>query len=498
LPLLAPFLTASLTISGCAKENQQPLRVIVLAEDDDSQPSPLKDPNSAPLAKSLIRAATHEGLLALDAEGKIIPAIAERWIITDDGQSYIFRLRDSDWADGTPLNGESVAAALRQAIANQHGTALALDLGIIADVRAMAGRVVELRLRQPMPDFLQLLAQPELGLSRRNQGAGPMMLKQEEGFGWLTALSPEKRGQPIPDEAQSLPRPVALISRSASMAVAQIAKGQADLVLGGSFADLPKITSPKINISALSKVQLRLDPVAGLFGLLALQDTSPQGRGLLATPRLREAVAMAIDRNALATQMGGNNWPATTRILPPGVAGDDGQSGERWTDYDLEGRRALARQRIADWVSANKTEARLRLALPQGSGADQLAQHLKADFATIGIALETVPLHAPADLRLLDEVARYPAPSWFFHQLNCAIRQPCAPAADALAAKALMASPAQAAGLTAQAEREYAKANLYIPLGAPIRWSLAPSDFPSFAPNRWGFHPLFPLANHKR
>ncbi len=32
-----------------------------------------------------VKAATTEGLVALDEAGQVVPAIAERWIVTDDG-----------------------------------------------------------------------------------------------------------------------------------------------------------------------------------------------------------------------------------------------------------------------------------------------------------------------------------------------------------------------------------------------------------------------------
>ena len=51
-------------------------------------------------AQQHVRGATSEGLVALDADGAVVPAIAERWIVADDGASYIFRLRNSDWPDG--------------------------------------------------------------------------------------------------------------------------------------------------------------------------------------------------------------------------------------------------------------------------------------------------------------------------------------------------------------------------------------------------------------
>src|SRR6187551_1561569 len=64
-----------------------------------------------------LRAATNAGLVALDAEGETVPALADRWIVTDDGRSYIFRLRDGTWPDGDDLTAESARRALNQAIA---------------------------------------------------------------------------------------------------------------------------------------------------------------------------------------------------------------------------------------------------------------------------------------------------------------------------------------------------------------------------------------------
>ena len=36
--------------------------------------------------------------------------------------------------------------------------------------------------------------------------------------------------------------------------------------------------------------------------------------------------------------------------------------------------------------------------------------------------------------------------------------------------------------------------NIYIPLGAPIRWSLVAGEGAGFAVNRWGLHSLIALA----
>lgn len=458
-------------VSACGKDGEQPLRVVVI------------EGSGVTSSRLLTKAATAEGMVALDAEGKVVPAMAERWTVTDDGASYIFRLRDATWPDGMRLSGESVAGALRQTIAAQRGTALGLDLGVVEEVRAMASRVVEVRLRRPMPDFLQLLAQPELTLMRHGQGTGPMGARPMGKLSWLKLLPPDKRGLPLPDDWAQNVRPVTVVDKPARRAIADLAGGRADVVLGGSFADLALVKG-----GALSKIQPRVDPVNGLFGLMV-----ERGEGLLEKPALREALAMAIDRSALAGDLGLSGWTPTTRVL----VGAEG--GERWADYDLDNRRLLASRRIAAWAQAHHATPSLRIALPEGPGADRLAMRLTQDFAAIGVTLVRVGGSAPADLRLFDEVARYGGPVWVFNRLNCAVRQPCSPEGDALAAKALEApTPEEALALTSEAEREYAKANVYIPLGQPVRYALATGTIAGFSVNRWAYHPLFALANHPR
>ena len=471
-----PLLLMAAALSGCGSHGQQPLRVVVIGEPQSGI--------DADVPAQLIRSATTEGLVALDEEGKVVPALADRWIITDDGESYIFRLRDGNWPDGSQISGESARNALRQAIANMGGTPLAIDLASIDDIRAMAGRVVEIRLSHPMPDFLQLLAQPELGLTHRGKGAGPMMLKREGAVTVLTAIPPEKRGLPAVEGWSRLARPVRIKSTSGANAVADFAAGKVDVVLGGRLVDLPRLGR-----SALGKNNARLDPVIGLFGLVVQHD-----EGLLGTPQNREALAMAIDREALAAKLGVPGWQPTTRMVAPGTDGDAALVEERWTDMDLATRRAFAADRIASWAKLGGHPAQLRIALPDGPGADLLATQLTADFATIGIAVVRVGEGAPADLRLLDRVARYPRAAWFLGQFACSTsRRPCSRAADTLATRA--AADAKTAPLLyAQAERALAQSNIFIPLGAPIRWSLVGTEYGGFSTNRWGFHPLSGMA----
>jgi hypothetical protein len=429
-------------------------------------------------------AAARAGLVGFDGEGRLIPALAERWIVADDALGYIFRLRDGTWSDGTPIAAADVVAALRKAIAAQRDTGLGRDLAGIRSIRVMARRVIEIDLDAPQPDLLALLAQPELGVLAGPHGqhhTGPMDVRRD-GDAWLATLTPAVAGA----------RALALRYQSATDAVARFGQGKADLVLGGTVDSLPLATG-----ASLARGNLLVEPVAGLFGLEVMQ-----AQGFLADPANREALAMAIDRDGLVAAFGVSGWQATTRIVSPGLDGDGGLVGERWADQSLDQRRALAATRVKAWIAANAKAGVapgapvLTLALPAGRGGDLLFARLHDDSAAIGITLVRVAPDRLADVRLVDSVARYPHARWFLQALGCgAHRAVCSAAGDsALQAAIRAADGTVAARGFADAEAQITAANGFVPLARPLRWSLVRGTVAGFFPSAIGWHPLPPLA----
>lgn len=475
-------LAGAVALAGCAETDDSTVRVVVIGQPS----SPFDGGVRLSPAAQLVRSSTFEGLVGFDEQGRVIPALADRWIVTDDGQSYIFRLREGEWPDGTPLTGESVRIALRRAIGELRGTPLGLDLAAIADIRAMAGRVVEIRLERPVADMLQLLAQPELGLARKARGTGPMVLRRDGNVAILTPLPPEKRGLPAVSDWQEQTRTIQLTAHPAAAAIERFDKGEADLVLGGTIDEFPRLAARR-----LARGTIRMDAVTGLFGLSVLSS-----EGFLANPANREALSMAIDREGMMTGFGISGWIPTTRIVSPGIDTGNVAVEERWALMTLDERRAEAARRVQEWAEP----VTLRIALPDGPGADLLFASIAEDLGTIGVTAVRAAQDAPAELRLVDAVARYPRSGWFLNQFSCrAGRVPCSAAADSWQAQAnAAADDATRDRLAAEAEAALAATNIFIPFGTPVRWSLARGSLTGFSINRWGYHPLMPLAMRPR
>ncbi|MEC9065895.1 MAG: ABC transporter substrate-binding protein [Pseudomonadota bacterium] len=487
MPLSRPIALACAAVAcllaGCSGGRDDLVNVVFIGEPEEFEQTGLR---LSPAAQHL-RAATAEGLVALDATGGVVPAVAERWVVTDDGLSYIFRLRNSRWSDGTQIEAEHVRDELRGILRRLRGTSLGRDLDKVSEVRAMTGRVVEIRLTSPLPDLLQILAQPELGLRRGGEGTGPMAATETEDGWLLQPRPPETRGLPEVPEWNERIRQVHVRALPARAAVDAFDAGEADLVLNGTLANLPLA-----DVGALSRGTVRLDAALGLFGLRVRS-----GEGLLGDAARREALAMAIDRPQLLQPFNIGGWVPTTRIVAPGLPDDIGTIDERWSDLSPEARRTLAARRIAGWLGAEEGRtARVTLALPPGPGSDLLFSGLAEDFAAIGVALERADDPREADLVLVDRVARYGGARWFLNQFACDLRGGlCSPEADARVEEALSAqNPMVRSALYAEAEAELAASNVYIPIGAPIRWSLVRGGVEGFRENRWNIHPLLPLA----
>jgi ABC-type transport system substrate-binding protein len=457
----------------------------------ESEETLFADGNRLSQAGQHVRAATRSGMVALNQQGEVIPALADRWNVIEDGSVFVFRLREGSWPNGEELTADSVRRALDRSIRNLRGTSLGLDLSPIDDVRAMAGRVVEIRLSSPMPDLLRLLAQPELGLVNGEGETGPLELEREDSGAILTLRPPEQRGLPLDEDWQDFARPIRVHALGPEQAMERFANGEIEVVLGGTLGNFPLAdTGP------LSRGTVRVDPAYGLFGLQVLR-----ARGVLATPELREAFAMAIDRRELMAPFNLGGWVATTRIVAPDLPADPRINDERWQDLSVEQRRSEAAARFSAWRSRNTAEENaagmtLTVDIGNGPGLEILLAGLVRQFAPLGITVTRAADGEAADLLLVDRLARYAAPMWFLNQFNCLLeRGLCSEEADISASEALdETNPEIRAGLLAQAEGALMRENAYIPIGTPLRWSLVRGNVDGFTGNRWAFHPLQDMA----
>ena len=463
--------------SACERQREGAVKVLVIGE-----PAKIVDPAAGPLSpgEAVLLANVAQGLVRFDARGQIEPGLAERWNVSNDGLSYIFRLASGEWPNGRRITAHQVARILRRTIARNSANPLKDTLGAVDEIVAMTDRVLEIRLRVPQPHLLQLLAQPEFALVRESEGTGPFRI--DTGIGPPGVIRLERRVMASDDE-EGRREEVWIGSAPAPAAVRSFAAGETDLVMGGTFADLPVARSARLPRGAL-----RFDPVAGLFGLAPARSSGP-----IADPELRRLLAQAIDRDALIAALDVPGLIGRATLLEAGLDEVPDPVMPQWMALPIGERRPLLIA-AADALFAGEERPVLRIALPEGPGARLLFNRLAADWALLGIKLELAGKGQPADLRLIDAVSPSTSPAWFLRQFRCDSAPVCDEQADELLDAARAAPVAgQRGALLAEAARRMGEMELFLAIAAPVRWSLVSDRIEGFAGNRFAAHTLTSL-----
>jgi len=470
---LALAAAAACAVGACGKQDKGALHVVSIGG-----PPQLVEPSTGPLSpgQALLIANSAQGLVRLDARGQIEPGLAERWNVSDDGLSYVFRLASTQWPNGRKVTAEQIARMIRRMLAPGSKNELKDSLGAIDEIVAMTDRVLEIRLSTPRPELLQLLAQPAMGLVYKGQGTGPFSVERRDGQLRLS------RTVSTPDEEETAEERLELSGATAEQAVAQFVAGTADLVLGGTFVDLPTARAASVADTAL-----QFDPASGLFGLVPTRTQGP-----LASPEVRQLLSQAIDRAALTTALKVPGLLPRATVLEAGLSNVADPAPPAWTQVAIADRRPQIAAEAERRLDGERPIIRLRL--PAGPGSQALLDRLKQDWGAIGFDVQRATSAAGADFTLIDQVAPSTSAAWFLRRFRCGTARVCDEQVDEMLDKA-RATPiaAERSALLLDASKRIDSLQLFIPLTAPIRWSLVSPRVTSFAGNRFGRHTLIGL-----
>lgn len=472
----------SLLITACSGSvDNQNLRVDVVSSDDQGfsvNKMPLPPPSA------YLRAATAQGLVTFDREGRVVPALASRWMVTDDGQTYVFRVQKALWNNGEKVDTGEVAEALNNRIKQLRGSVFGASLDNIIAVERMTGRVMQIRLAAPMPNLLEYLASPEMGVIHDSNGSGPLIAQLRSGAQILRRRSEDPQGKMQLSEARLI-----LNKHPAADALARLKSEESDMATGGKFETLPMLTSAQLGGGEID-VGNRL----GLFGLL-LVNAGP----FLSEAENREAIAMAIDRPRALTAFEDAEWKEQLSIVPEEITDRGNVARPDWSRLNMPERKARGRRIIARWKAENGKVRPLRIAMPAGAGSRILFAWIKADLSAIGLEANLVEPNAQADFRMIDRLSDATSAEWYLAQISCNATSICDAEADALLNDARDAvSTLERRRLLGEAEAAYQQKRNYIPIANPLRWTAYRAGLLGYTPNTRGWHYLQTLGSDPR
>ena len=173
------FLASLVFITGCSKTSETPVdignREQILHIGNGDEPQDIDPHVTTGLPEFHIQSALFEGLVSKDPKTlDVIPGVAESWEVSEDGRTYIFKIRETArWSNGENITAkdfvDSYERALLPKLGNQYAYSLhvienakAFNLGEISDfsvvgIKAVDDRTLEFKLTNRVPYFLQLL-----------------------------------------------------------------------------------------------------------------------------------------------------------------------------------------------------------------------------------------------------------------------------------------------------------------------------------------------------
>jgi ABC-type transport system substrate-binding protein len=271
---------------------------------------PRERPDEAEVARAqeMLDALVFDRLLRLDDNGRPAPALAVAWESEDGGKRWRFQLRTGvQFSDGTPLTAEIAAAALAPELASVPPSAA----GSGAQVSG-AGQWLTIESPEAMPDLPQQLAAGRNFIFRVAAdgksliGTGPFVLQY-----WDSGASPQQdvfvanahcwAGRPFVDRL------------TISLGV-ESQRIEADLEFG--LTDAGELAPAEMRRAAERGVRTWVSQPVDLF-VLEFDPLRPAVR----EQRLRQAIAAAIDRAAIANVVLQRQAVSAGALLPEWISG---------------------------------------------------------------------------------------------------------------------------------------------------------------------------------
>lgn len=356
--------------------------------------------------------AAYQRLVRSAGLGSFTGDLAQTWGVSKSGLVWDFQLDpEARFADGSPVEASAVAFSFERLIALGRGPASDATEQIAA-VEPQGPHQVRFLLRRPSPTFLGVLAaRPASIVNPAVRGQGS---KDDWGAAWLSTRSAGSGAYEVVESGGGLHRlRVSRFTRAAPYFQEILYQEIPDPAIRGLAAqagevDVAVLMPPLALRQAARNPNLRVLSVPTFaFQNLAFNMESPTFQDL----RLRQAVAAAIDVNAILLHIRDGRADRFDGPLLPGMAGADPKL------YPVRYDPPLAKQLAHAALQGRSIRA--RTVYPGVSPeTDTLAQYLQAQLAELGIRLQLERLSVAAyidrltrgayDLALMGFVARRP------------------------------------------------------------------------------------------
>lgn len=305
--LAAALLAAGCAASGPTWPTDGSLTVALESAPINLDPRLGTDQASARVAELVL-----SGLVRKDPQGNLLPDLASRWEILDDGLRYRFHLvDDARFHDGRALTSADVAWTFQSLIDGTVTSAKRGAFQMVTAVEAVDEHTVDFLLSRPHGALLADLT--------AEQGVIPAGTTPDESNAHLVGTGPFRfvarapetvTLEPNPDYRRGAPRLSRVVLREipdATVRVLELRKGSVQLIVNGLTPD----QVPRFRQDPAYRV---VETPGSNYVYLGLNLEDP----ILSEPRVRRAMAMALDRQQLVDTLRRGLARVTETMMPEG------------------------------------------------------------------------------------------------------------------------------------------------------------------------------------
>jgi len=276
-----------------------------------------------------------EGLTRVNVKGETVPGMAEKWVISKDGKTYTFYLRDAKWSDGKPVTAYDFEYAWKRALDPKTASEYAYQMYYIKNgrafnegkakvgdvgVKALNAKTLQVTLEAPTSYFIDLTNFPTYFPVRKDIvekygdkwatdpktyiGNGPFKLTT-----WVhnSKLEFVKNNNYWDKKSITLEKIIYKLSEDEKANLMAYEAGQVDGAEGIPTDEIPRLIKQK---------KMKIWPELGLY-YYDLNNAFPQFKD----KRVRLALSLAIDRTYIVEQIGKLGQKPATAIVPYGIPG---------------------------------------------------------------------------------------------------------------------------------------------------------------------------------
>ncbi|HWL60463.1 MAG TPA: ABC transporter substrate-binding protein [Microbacteriaceae bacterium] len=388
--LAAAGLGVGLALSGCSPAAEQPAPTTSAAPETGGElriqftgsPISLNPALAASGGSTVYTNLTYDPLIYLDAEGKLVPDLAESWeFVSDDNTVLELKLREGvSFHGGGELDATAAKASMDYFLGA--GGQMVRQVGPIDEIEVVDATTLRIHYGTPFPDapwtltqYFQLgsiigpdgLADPE-SLLTSSDGTGQYVYNADESVVDANYVYDRNETYWNPD-AQMFDRVSVQVITDPNAVVAAISTGQVDFSTGSV-----------LTTDAARSAGLAVLGAPYYIWAIQILDRNGELNPALGDVRVREAIQLGLDRQTIADAVVGEFGEVNGQIVHEGAVGYVPGLGE---DYNVD----AAKQLLADAGYADGLTIRLATTTAMDPQSI-IAQAMAASLAEVGITVE--------------------------------------------------------------------------------------------------------------